>query len=207
MPRFRHIVFDMDSTLIDSRDHILKYGRDMLAYMGKAFPEDKRELFYTLDKDSLDQVLFNASELALAHEFRRLHPYMERLNEIVALPAADQLLVDLARQNIQMGILTNRGNSTPPLLQQLGWQTYFSPVLSANLLSQPKPHPMGLWQIAQTWNIEPKQMLYVGDSQIDAACAQAAGACFVQITAVSPALPGQISFSSLADLADWLKSS
>lgn len=204
MARFSAIVFDMDSTLVDSREHILKYGRDMLDFMGKPFPEDKRELFYTLDKDSLDQALFAAEEIAIANEFRRLNPYMDRLGEIVALPAADSMLARLAERQLRLGILTNRGSSTPPLLRQLGWQDYFAPVLSADILQRPKPDPMGLLQIAEHWQTSPHQILFVGDSQIDAACAQAAGARFVQITAVSPPLPNQTSFANLAALADWL---
>lgn len=194
------IVFDLDSTLVDSRDHIVRYNRDMFAFLGRPFPEDRMEIFYTLDKDSLDRALFDAEELARAEAFRRQDSYVARLPEIVPLPGADELLKALAGTGLKLGILTNRGSSTPLLLRQLGWSDYFDDVLSADILAKPKPDAFGLRQIAATWQTDCGRLLFVGDSHIDRACAIAAGSRFLQVTAVSPPLSGVDAVPHLADV-------
>lgn len=52
------LVFDLDETLVDSRAHILHYQRDLFAWLGRAFPADEEDAFFTLDREALERRFF-----------------------------------------------------------------------------------------------------------------------------------------------------
>lgn len=203
-PSIRGLVFDLDETLVDSRTHILRYQRDLFAWLGRPFPEDEEESFFTLDREALEHRFFTAAEIARLPEFRRQSPYEARLGEIVPKPGAALLVGRLARGRTPLGILTNRGTSTPRLLAQCGWGGVFAPVLSADVALRPKPDPWGLLTIAESWRLPAATLAFIGDSAVDIACARAAGAFAVRVG--DRERGGDTEFADLDGLADWLES-
>ncbi|XP_060085036.1 pyrophosphatase PpaX-like [Ylistrum balloti] len=201
---YTHIIFDLDGTLVDSREHILRYNRDLFNFFKRPFPEDEEELFYTLDKDALERRFFKPEDANQLATFRKQNPYINRLNEITPLQGATHLLTKLHHLEVHLAIVTNRGTSTKRLLTQLGWLHFFDFIVSADMLSNPKPHPQGLIQCLSGWQQHPKDTLFIGDSAIDAEAADLAGCPFVQVTAVSPPLPQKRHFSQLEQLLVWL---
>jgi HAD superfamily hydrolase (TIGR01549 family) len=175
----RGIVFDLDGTLVDSREHILRYNRELFAFVGREFPEAEAQRFFSWPQPALDEFYFSGDEVERAWQFRRLHPYIERLGEIRHMPGSHELLKALGSR--PKAILTNRGASTPLLLAQLGWGGEFSPVLTAADTSAPKPSPDGLFTIAAAWNLPAQTLAFVGDSPGDMSCAHAAGALAIGV--------------------------
>ena len=47
---------------------------------------------------------------------------------------------------------------------------------------QPKPDPQGIFQVLQIWDMSKEEVLYMGDSVVDAKTAQAAGVDFAGVT-------------------------
>lgn len=197
------LVFDLDETLVDSRSHILNYQRDLFRELGRAFPEDEAEQFFTLDKQSLERRFFSAEDLRRIEAWRRENPYDARLGEIVPIRGADVLLRRLAGQGTPMAILSNRGTSTPRLLHMLGWNDWFNPVFSADIALRPKPDPWGLIEVARRWQTDPARLVFIGDSALDVACARAAGSLAVRVGERTQG--GDVELPDLTALTDWLQ--
>jgi len=204
MRRLRGLVFDLDGTLVDSRHHILAYNQDLFTALGRPFPHDRAHLFYTLDRDALEREFFAPEDMPAVDAFRRAQPYNNRLHEIVALPLADSVLQQAAQQVARRALLTNRGSSTRPLLEQLGWAAHFDPVISAVDVLYPKPDPEGLLKIAEDWALDPHELAFVGDSDVDVACARAGGALAVYVGPETPPPGADVALRTLTDVAAWL---
>ncbi|RMF18695.1 MAG: HAD family hydrolase [Candidatus Dadabacteria bacterium] len=197
------IVFDLDGTLVDSREHILNYNRDLFRWLGRPFPEQDAELFYTLDRHALEQRFFD-EDLVRVAQFRERDPYLDRLSEIRPLSGALELLSSLRQRGIALALWTNRGPSTKPLLAQLGWEGLFDIVLHADMAVPSKPSPDGARWIASRWELAPADLLFVGDSAVDREAARLAGCAFVQCAQVSPPLPQATSLPTLQAVGDYV---
>ena len=86
------------------------------------------------------------------------------------------LLDYLERSNVRMGVLSDYPSARK--LEALGILGRFSPVLCATdpEINRFKPHPRGFLHACERWNLEPAEVLMVGDrADADAAGAAAAG--------------------------------
>jgi len=75
-------------------------------------------------------------------------------------------------------------------LQSFGLQEYFSCVMTAARVENPKPHPEPLWKVLEHYGIQAKEALFIGDSDVDRQAAEAAGVPFVAYRGDRPALAG-----------------
>ena len=77
-------------------------------------------------------------------------------------------------------------------------------------MAQHKPDPAGLWRAAERLSVVPAQILYVGDSVVDAETARRGGVAFAAVlTGVTSresfgGYPVEHIATGLCDLADWL---
>src|SRR5262249_800767 len=95
----------------------------------------------------------------------------------------DALLALFARAHVPVGLLSDY--PAQARLRALGWERRFSPILGARdpELDAFKPHPRGFLHAASQWNVDPSDVLFVGDRMdVDAAGAAAAGMPSVIVT-------------------------
>ncbi|WP_296254357.1 MULTISPECIES: HAD family hydrolase [unclassified Pseudomonas] len=162
LSQLRHWVFDMDGTLT-------------LAVHD--FPAIKRALSIPQDDDILSHLASLPAEQAAAkHAWLLEH---ERELAVASRPAtgAVELVRDLAARGYRLGILTRNALELAHVtLQAIGIADCFAveDVLGRDE-APPKPDPGGLLKLAQAWNVEPAQMVMVGDYRFDLACGKAAG--------------------------------
>lgn len=181
LPPSPYFAFDLDETLIASKDAILTFQRQLFARMGKPFPESEAELFYTLDREQVRSRFFTPEEIPLLERhISELSSTLE-FQGIRKKPGADELLTFLTEKDLPRGILTNRGSSTLPLLKHLGWEGRFSPVLSAPENPFPKPDHRALYEFARRASVPPERLVFIGDSEVDRHCAERAGVCFLGV--------------------------
>ncbi len=197
------VVFDLDGTLVDSRQHILNYNRDLFAAVNLPFPENEAEAFLTLDRVALERRFFGQVDRPDVVEFRRRARYLDRLGEIVPAPGADELLRDLTYRDVALAILTNRGHSTRPLLDLLGWRGYFRAIVAADDDPEPKPAPDGMISILRELDVSADCAMMVGDSILDIRAAAAAGVRSCSVGG-QPVPGSEIHFQSLSGVSDWL---
>jgi len=80
-------------------------------------------------------------------------------------------------------------------------RSYFDPVMTVADVKA-KPAPDGLLRIAANWKRPPEDLLFVGDTLLDAMAAEAAGVCFLAYR--NPRLQAQGHIHSFAELEQSL---
>jgi putative hydrolase of the HAD superfamily len=192
----RAIAFDLDDTLWDIEPVMARAERGLLDWMREHFPRVP-ERFTTEDMRAARAALAHA-EPHRAHDFAYLRKtctarhfqecgYGEheaaRAIEIFyaarnTLECFNDVLPALAalRRNYVLGSLTN-GNAD---LAKIGLAHYFSVSLNACQVGFPKPHPDSFGQLIAGLEVDPHEVLYVGDDPtVDIQGARSAGMCTV----------------------------
>ena len=77
-----------------------------------------------------------------------------------------------------LAVATNRGQSMPSILEHFHLSGYFSTVVTSRDVPNPKPAPDMLYEAAKRLRMAPEELLFVGDSELDQAAANAAGMSF-----------------------------
>ncbi|MCL6742899.1 phosphoglycolate phosphatase [Kosakonia sp. R1.Fl] len=98
-------------------------------------------------------------------------------------PDVAQTLAALHAKGLPLALVTNK--PTPfvaPLLEALGIAQYFTFVVGGDDVVNKKPHPEPLLLVCKKLNIQPHELLFVGDSRNDILAAKAAGSVCVGMT-------------------------
>lgn len=140
------------------------------------FDEIRRMLGLPDDKGILEA-------LAELEESKRL-PLVQKLDdyeyelasEAVAAPGAAELLADLTRREIRIGILTrNNSRNVERTLQSAGLTEYIAPAFTRTRENaEPKPHPDGIHQLLECWQAAARDAVMVGNHRIDVETGRAA---------------------------------
>jgi len=98
-------------------------------------------------------------------------------------PDVAETLAALHGKGVPLALVTNK--PTPfvaPLLEALGIAQYFTFVVGGDDVANKKPHPEPLLLVCKKLNIQPHELLFVGDSRNDILAAKAAGSVSVGMT-------------------------
>ena len=155
----RGVIFDLDGTL---------------AHSNPDFSGLRRELGIDSGTDILAHV--NSLSEGEAHNkaFEIVHEY-ERQSSLNAswIDGAKELIEYLQAKSLPLAILTrNMPEAAQITINKLGIDIAL--VLTRDD-AQPKPHPEGIELICQQWQLDPADILYVGDYLFDLQTAQNAG--------------------------------
>jgi phosphoglycolate phosphatase len=184
----KSIVFDLDGTLVDSVADIYVASCKMLSDEGIS----------PLPADLVTSFTGNGAPMLVAriaaHEgfSQSDHPRLTTafLAHYHAAPAVltrpyegvFNLLEKLKADGFRMAICTNKPHDlTRKILAKLAIEGYFDAVVGGDSLAQNKPNPAPLLHAFDA--LSATEMLYVGDSEIDAETAQRAGVAFALFTA------------------------
>jgi HAD superfamily hydrolase (TIGR01509 family) len=155
----RGVIFDLDGTLIDSRLDFDQMRCDMEFAPGQLILE-------TLE------ALPEGERKARCREVLHRHEY-EGAMSATLMPGAVELLSELERRGMPQAILTrNSREMTALALRRL--QLAFSQVLTRED-APPKPNPLGLHIICDNWQIDPREVVFVGDFHFDITAGRRAG--------------------------------
>gem|GEM_PF-44483 len=93
---------------------------------------------------------------------------------------AEEALLALQARGVKVGVVTNKPVELAwPLLEHLGWAERFEVVIGREQGRLAKPHPEPLFRAMSALEVTPQEALYVGDSEVDAQAALAAGLEFL----------------------------
>jgi phosphoglycolate phosphatase len=214
MERPAALVFDLDGTLVDSRQDITTGINRLRADLG-------------LEPLSLERVVGMVGEGAKTLVRRALadwtddlnpdHLSPKRLKEVLArylgyygevcldatapYPGVREMLAELA-PTWPLAVLSNKGEDlSKRVLEGLGLARHFRDVLGGDSLPTRKPNPAGLLALADRFDLPVERLLLVGDSRVDADTARAAGCPFALVEWGFPRTPGSDAGSAIiADL-------
>lgn len=208
------IVFDLDGTLVDSAPDIAAAANRLLGEMGHAgLPVPVLTSFIGHGIPNLVAQVITACEFdpAIHPEMnaRMLAIYSERPAELTRpYPGVVTALEQLRARGYRMGVCTNKYRAlSVQILEALDLMAFFDVVIGGDSLAVKKPDPAPLHAAFAALSGVPK--LYIGDSEVDAQTAQAAGLGFGLFTKgyrKTPVeqLPHDFSFDDFAALPAML---
>ncbi|TMO55770.1 HAD family hydrolase [Pseudoalteromonas phenolica] len=147
---YQGVIFDLDNTLVSSSlsfKHIRNEigcteHTDLLTYI-EQLPEVEAQA---------------AMDIVLSHEY-------QDAESAVLMPGVVECLAALAEQNIKMAVVTRNCQHAAQLkLAKTGLE--FDIVLTRDD-APAKPDPTALLQVADSWQVNPSQCIYVGDFLFD----------------------------------------
>jgi phosphoglycolate phosphatase len=180
------IVFDLDGTLIDSAPDLAVAINAMLAEFGGE-PLSVQEVRRMVGDGvaALVARALAARQRGQAEQARALQIFMRHYESnatslTTAFPGAGAALQALQAAAIPLAVCTNKpARLSAAILARLGLAPYFGRVLGGDSLPFRKPDPRVLLSLLEAFDARAQDALLVGDSEVDAATAQAAGVPFV----------------------------
>lgn len=179
LQRVRALVFDLDGTLIDSKQDLIhsvnatlrELGRGELAaetisgYIGHGAPTlVARALGESGTEEERERALKFFLEYYERHKLDTTHAY----------PSVAETLEQLA--GVPMAVLTNKPvRISVRILEGLGLAEHFKAIYGGNSFETKKPDPQGVLTILRELRAEPKEAMMVGDSEVDVQTARNAG--------------------------------
>jgi phosphoglycolate phosphatase len=205
----RAIVFDLDGTLIDSAPDICALGSAVLSGEGAApLTLAETRSFIGNGAGVFVTRMMTARGLPEADHSRLLAAFLRNYDDAKDLttlyPGVTEALSALADDGCALGICTNKPlTATKAILAHLGLLDRFATIIGGDSLPERKPHPAPLLRAFA--DLSSTAPLFVGDSEIDYATAEAAGvpiALYIPGYRAIPlsALPAAIPFDHFAEL-------
>ncbi len=175
------LIFDLDGTLIDSKEDLAHSVNATLTWMGLP----------TLDHDIVSSYVGNGApvlmrralgpeasdaDVASALDYFLRHYEEHKLDYTRAYPGIPESLEALKREGVLMAVLTNKPvRVSGRILEGLGLRDYFARLYGGNSFEQKKPHPVGVETLLNELRVEREDALMVGDSAVDVRTARNAG--------------------------------
>ncbi len=177
--KYKHIVFDVDGTLLDTAECILYSLRQALLTVTGSSPEVE-ELTHVLSRTSAANMehlgITDKAEETIALWVANEEKYSDMMQPFAGIP---KLLDTLKNAGCQLGIVTSRTHEELDLvLNPLPISTYFSVCICSDDTEEHKPSPAPLLKYMEETGAKSGEVLYIGDSLGDSMCASAAGAHF-----------------------------
>lgn len=177
LPTPRAVIFDWDNTLVDTWPIIHEALHHTFAAMGHV-PWTLEEVMLRVGKSARDAFppLFGGEwEKAVAlyqGHYRDIH-----LSHLKALPGAEEVLLRLRARGVAMALVSNKKGDTLRLeAAHLGWAHYFGAMVGSGDAAQDKPDATpALLALGQLGVAAEPEVWFVGDTEVDLACAQASG--------------------------------
>jgi len=211
----RAAIFDLDGTLIDSAPDIHAAANVVLTAQGLApitlaqargFIGAGAPVFVERMAAARLEAPDAARTAAMLAHFLELYEGAVGLTR--TYPGAVEALERLAAEGWRLGLCTNKPEGpTRSVLAHFGLERFFPVVVGGDTLAVRKPDPEPLRHVVAALGAEAP--VYVGDSETDAATAQAAGIPFALYTegyrhTPLEALPHDFAFAEWPLLAPWL---
>jgi phosphoglycolate phosphatase len=194
-PGVKALVFDLDGTLIDSKEDLALSMNATLEYLDRKRLEP--QLIYSYVGGGVQLLVKRAlGEGAADGEIERgmayfLEYYREHmLDHTVPYPGVREALDKLVGR--ELAVLTNKPvNFSKAILAGLGMIGHFRYVYGGNSFEKKKPDPVGLNTLLRELHAGPREAMMVGDSDVDVQTARNAGtwACGVTYGLGSAKLP------------------
>lgn len=185
------VVFDLDGTLVDSAPDLHAAMNAVLAGRGvEALDLPTLRSFIGNGVPTLVRRAFAARDLPCEGEVHRaaidaFHAAYDAAPTArsTLYPGARPLVDALRAQRTPLGLCTNKYEAgTRLVLDAFGLGETFSAVVGGDTLPVLKPDPAPLLRCVDLLGADPARVLYVGDSEVDAATASAAGIRFALFT-------------------------
>lgn len=175
----RALIFDLDGTLIDSKNDLICSVNAMLGELGR--PHLPAETISSYIGHGAPQLVARAlgrgcteAERERALEFFLRYYNEHKTDTTRAYAGVPDTLERLDGR--PMAVLTNKPvRISVRILEELGLAKYFRAIYGGNSFSTKKPDPLGAQTILAELSAKPNEAVLVGDSEVDVQTARNAG--------------------------------
>jgi phosphoglycolate phosphatase len=182
------LIFDLDGTLIDSKQDLANSVNATRIHMGLVPIDDEVVSTWVgngapvlirraMGPDAAEDIVEQALKYFLAH-------YREHmLDNTVLYPGVREGLDRLCDAGLRMAVLTNKPvRFSRDLVVGLGVGDHFFRVYGGNSFEQKKPHPIGIDTLREEVTAAADRTLMIGDSAVDIQTARNAGVSSCGVT-------------------------
>lgn len=209
------VFFDFDYTLGDATEAIVAgflYGLHTMGYPLPTREEIRHTVGFVL-KDGFTNITGETDE-AKREEFSRLYRLIctpAQIATAVLCPGARELLEALHAKGVKLAVVSSKpGPILEKIFERQGVSHLFDFIIGADAVKKPKPDPAGILAALEVTGLEKGNILYCGDTVIDAEAAKNAGVDFCPVlNGTTPAeafdvWPKVHLAPTLDDLRQWL---
>lgn len=215
--QYQAVFFDFDYTLGDGTEAIVagfRYAFERMGWPEPGYDEVRRTVGMPLE----DEYSFLTGDTDPENRARFRVLYTEKAGPMqvetaLLCPGAAELLTALSLAGVPVGVVsTKRSDTLRAILEARGVLPLFASITGGDQVKRPKPDPEGLLAAIAARGLTPDQVLYCGDTTIDAQTAQRAGAHFCAVLNgttgaedfLAARLPCEHIAPDLWDLKQWL---
>ena len=179
------VIFDLDGTLLDTTDEIHYIFNKVLTVNN--LPLQSKEYYKDNIGNGIDHLLTKILPKDFVGDYKLIlsqtkELYSKYLNKKAKpFDGIYDILDLLGEKNIRIGIVTNKIHTLAERCVGLFFNKYNIVIIGAEYLYPKKPAPDSALFIANKFNYEPVNILFIGDSQIDICTAKNAGMCSVGV--------------------------
>ena len=177
------VLFDVDGTLLDAYDFIFEAVKYTLLFHNHPYPADKK-IKQAMGKSLVEfyKVLFpRADPLILAqthHKFQH-----DKFHQVKPFPKASETLQKLKSEGFLIAAVSNRTREgLKHSLKLAEIFDYFNLIVSAEDVTNPKPHKEHLLFALREFKVKPANAFMVGDTDNDIQAGKNAGTKTVGVT-------------------------
>ncbi len=175
------VVFDCDGVMFDTADANRMYYNEVLEHFGKKKLTDEQFVkvhMFTV-KEALEYLFPEMDSLYEVYNYMTGVGYPRFISYMKIEPGLRQLLKVMKSKGYIRAVATNRTDTMPSVLKEHKLENQFDMVVTAADVKKPKPEPDQLIKIMEEFELEPFEIIFIGDSQYDAMASFKAGTFFI----------------------------
>ena len=178
MPKLDTYLFDLDGTLINSIELILKSYRHTLTVHRGVAPADEVWIAglgtplrtqlapFAEDGEEVERMVATFRDHNFVHHDALMRPF----------PGIRAAVSELKTNGTALGIVTNKARKgTLKGLQTCGLEDLFSTIVAADDIDKHKPDPAPVFMALELLNADAERTVFIGDSRFDMAAGRDAG--------------------------------
>jgi len=170
---FKYVIFDVDGTILDTENSILKSLQSVLKDEGESYSLD--ELRFALGipgKEALKKLNINDLDRVQSKWSRTV---LDFSSEVEVFEGIKEIIKTLSIQPLKLGIVTSK--TKQELIDEFdpfGLSHFFDSIISASDTKNHKPHPDPLLLCLKELGAKKEETVYIGDSIYDMQSAKSA---------------------------------